>query len=62
VWGAPEIPSVDVVYEEAMLLARHMKKDIADYYGGCPNPKTGCHLWHSMGADGTRIVLSGTVI
>ena len=33
--GVPDVPGIDVVYAEAMLLVDNMKKDIIDFYNGC---------------------------
>ena len=41
--GLQDIPDIDVVYEQAMLLARGMEKGVIDFYKGCTNPNTACH-------------------
>ena len=41
--GLQDILDIDVVYEQAMLLARGMEKGVIDFYTGCTNPNTACH-------------------
>ena len=60
--GVPNVPDIDVVYAEGMLLADNMKKDIIDFYNGCARPEQACHRWHSRSEDGTRAIRSGKVI
>jgi hypothetical protein len=60
--GLRDIPEVDVIYNEAILLAEAMQKDISDFYRGCANPTTACHRWHFRATDGELYVCSGTTI
>jgi hypothetical protein len=60
--GVPNVPSIDTVYAQALLLAENMKTDIDDFYNGCARPEQACHRWHSRSEDGTRAIRSGTVI
>jgi hypothetical protein len=60
--GVRDVPDVDVIYSEAILLAEAMQKDISDYYMGCANPTTACHRWHFRATDGELYVCSGTTI
>jgi hypothetical protein len=57
-----DISDIDVVYEHAMLLARGMEKEVIDFYTGCTNPSTSCHMWHYRAEDGVLHVQSGTII
>jgi len=56
--GLREVPDVDVLYNEAILLAEAMQKDITDYYRGCANPTTACHKWHFRATNGELYVRS----
>ncbi len=60
--GVPNVPHIDVVYEQAKLLADTMKVDIRDFYNGCATPEQACHRWHCKAIDGTYATRSGTVI
>ncbi len=60
--GGPDVPDIDVVYAEGMLLADNMKKDIIDFYNGCARPEHACHIWHCRAEDDTFSTQSGTVI
>ena len=60
--GVPDVPPIDVVYDQALVLADNMKADITNFYKNCANPARACHRWHSMAEDGTRGVRSGTVL
>ena len=41
--GVPNVPSIDIVYAQALLLANNMKADITDFYNGCARPEQACH-------------------
>jgi hypothetical protein len=60
--GVPNVPSIDTVYAQAVLLATNMKTDITDFYNGCARPEQACHRWHSRSEDGTYGSRSGTII
>jgi hypothetical protein len=60
--GVRDVPSVDELYNEGILLAEAMQKDISDYYSGCADPTTACHRWHFRASDGELYVCSGTTI
>ncbi len=60
--GVPDVPEIDNVYEQAILLEDNMKKDIRDFYNGCARPELSCHRWHNWSVDGTYSTRSGTVI
>jgi hypothetical protein len=60
--GLRDVPEVDVIYNEAILLAEAMQKDISDFYTGCANPTTACQRWHFRAIDGELYVCSGTTI
>ena len=36
--GVPDVPDIDIVYDQAKLLADNIKKDIPDFYNGCAKP------------------------
>jgi hypothetical protein len=57
-----DIPDIDVVFEQAILLARNMEKDVIDFYKGCSNPNTTCQRWHYMTEDEILHAHSGTII
>ena len=57
-----DVPEVDVIYNESILLAEAMQKDISDYYRGCTDPTTACYIWHFRATDGELYVCSGTTI
>ena len=42
--GVRDVPEVNVIYNEAILLAETMQKDILDYYKGRADPTTTCHI------------------
>jgi hypothetical protein len=44
--GVHDVPNIEVVFEHAMLLARCMEKEVIDFYTGCSNLNTTCHMWH----------------
>jgi hypothetical protein len=44
--GVHDVPAIDVVFEHAMFLSRNMEKKVIDFYKGCSNPNTTCHMWH----------------
>jgi len=56
------VPEVDVLYNEAIVLAEAMQKDIMIFYRRCANTITTCHKWHFMATDGELYVRSGTTI
>jgi hypothetical protein len=60
--GVQDVPDIDVVFEQAMLLARSMEKEVIDFYKGCSNPNTACHKWHYKTEDGVLHAHSGTII
>ncbi len=60
--GVRNVLDVDVMYNEALLLAEAMQKDMSDYYKGCANPTTACHRWHFRATYGELYVSSGTTI
>jgi hypothetical protein len=60
--GVPDVPPLVVVFEQAMLLADNMRKDVREFYKYSRDPITACHRWHIKGNDGSRQVCSGTVI
>jgi hypothetical protein len=37
--GVPDVPDIDVVYAEGMLLVYNMKKDVIYVYNGCARPE-----------------------
>jgi hypothetical protein len=51
--GVPDVPDVDVVYPEGMLLTDNMKKEIIDFYNGCARPELAYHIWNCRAEDGT---------
>jgi hypothetical protein len=51
--GVPDVPDIDMVYVEGMLLADTMKKNIIDSYNGCARHEHACHRWHCRAEDGT---------
>ena len=60
--GIPDAPPLVVVYEQAMLLADNMRKDVSEFYKYPRDPITVCHRWHIKGKDGSLQVFSGIVI
>jgi hypothetical protein len=60
--GVPEVPNFNEVYEQAILLATTMRKDVIDFYKYSSNHETTCHMWHIKGKDGALHVRSGTII
>ena len=60
--GLQDIPDIDVIYEQAMLLARGMEKEVIDFHMGCTNPNTACHMWHYRAEDWVLHAQSGTII
>ena len=54
--GVRDVPSVDELYNEGILLAQAMQKDVSDYYSGCADPTTACHKWHFRSTDGELYV------
>jgi len=60
--GVRDVPEVDVMCNEAALLAEAMQKDISYVYMGCANPTTSCHIWYFRATDGELYVCSGTTI
>ena len=60
--GVRDVPEVDVLYNEAILFAEAMEKDISDYYRGCADPTITCHNWHFRATYGELYVCSGTNI
>ena len=60
--GVKDVPSIDVVFAQAMLLARSMEKEVNDFYTTCSNPSTACHKWHYRTEDGVLHAHSGTVL
>jgi hypothetical protein len=51
--GVPDVPTFNVVYEQAMTLATNMRKDVSDFYNYSRDPRTTCHKWHNKGEDGS---------
>jgi hypothetical protein len=60
--GVRDVPEVDGMYNEALLLAEAMQKDISDYYIRCADPTITCHIWHFRATDGELYIYSGTPI
>jgi len=60
--GVQDTPDIDLIFEHAMLLARIMEKEEIDFYKGCSNPNTTCHMWHYKTEDGVLHAHSGTII
>jgi hypothetical protein len=60
--GVRDVLEVGVLYNEAILLAQAMHKDISDFYRGCADSTTTCHRWHFRAIDGELYVCSGTTI
>jgi len=58
----PAVPDIDIVYEQAKLLADNIKQDIRDFNNGCARPERACHRWHNRSLSGTYSIRSGTVI
>ena len=42
--GVQDVPDIDVIFEDAMLLARIMEKEVIIFYTGFSNPNTTCHV------------------
>jgi len=57
-----DVPEVNVISNEAILLTEAMQKDISDFYRVCANPTTTCHIWHFRAANRELYVCSGTTI
>jgi len=57
-----DVPEVHVIYNEAILLAEAMQKDISDCYKRCADPATTCHIWHFRATYGELYVCLGTTI
>ena len=60
--GVPDVPTFNAVYEQAMMLATNMRKDVSDFYKYSRDPRTACYRWHIKGEDGSLEVRSGTSI
>jgi len=60
--GVPDVPPLVVVYEQAMLLANNIRKDVSEFYKYSRDPRTTCQGWHIKGKDGSLQVCSGIVI
>ena len=60
--GVPEVPNFNEVYEQAILLATTMRKDVIDFYKYYSNHETACHMRHIKGKYGALQVRSGIVI
>jgi hypothetical protein len=60
--GVPDVPDINVIFEQAMLLARSMETDVTDFYKGCSNPATACHKWHKKTTDGALEARLETII
>ena len=58
----PDVPKFNVIYEQAMLLAANMRKDVIDYYKYSRDLGTSCQLWHIWGNDVVLQARSGTII
>ena len=59
--GELDVPRVNEVFAEAMILARKME-EVKDFYRACSNRNTACHKWHYKTKDGVLHVHSGTVM
>ena len=57
-----DVPSIDVVFEHAMLLVRIVEEEVMDFYNTCSNPNTVCYMWHSRTKDGVLHANSGTFL
>ena len=51
--GVPDVPTFNVIYEQAMKLAANMRKDVSEFYKYSRDPQTTCHMWHMEGEDGS---------
>ncbi len=60
--GVPNVPPIQGVYDQALLVAESMKTDIAIYYNGRDHHARACHTWHCITVDGTHEVRFGTLI
>ena len=57
-----DVPEVAMLYNEAILLAEAMQKDVTYFYKGCADSTTTCHIWHFRATNGELYVCSGTTI
>jgi hypothetical protein len=60
--GGQDVPDVDVVFAQAMLLARSMEKEVKYVYTGCSNSNTTCHMWHYKAKYGVLHAHSRTIM
>jgi hypothetical protein len=60
--GVPDVPTFTVVYEQAMMLATNMGKNVSDFDKYSRDPRTACRMWHNKGEDGSLEVRLGTII
>jgi len=44
--GVPDVPDIDVVYDQAVTLANNMREDIIAFYNGCANATAVVHRRH----------------
>ena len=60
--GVTDIPPIDVVYEQAIIIADIIKYDINGFYNGCARPKQACQRQHCKAEDDTYASRYGTII
>jgi len=60
--GVQDVPDVDVVFAQAMVLAASMEKEVNEFYRRCSDPNTSIHKWHYRTEDGVLHVHSGTIL
>ncbi len=60
--GVLDVPAINVVYEEAMVLPANMRKDVIDFYKYSRDLGIACHKWHIKEKDGALQTRSEIVI
>jgi hypothetical protein len=60
--GVPNVPTFNMVYEQAMMLATNMRKDVSDFNNHSRDPRTACHRWHNKGENKSLEDRLGTII
>ena len=60
--GVPDVPTFNVVCQQAIILADNMRKDVKDFYKYFRDSRTTCYRWHIKGNDGSIQLCSGAII